>query len=103
VPKAFSLLPVQRLQSRSVEFQGTALCSFFTEWLPGEMEQLAKADGALEEGRYEEADADAPSPPTYFLGEVARPAESSSGGDAPSPTTYFLGEVARPAERSFRG
>jgi len=38
VPKAFSLLPVQRLQSRLVEFEGTALCSFFTDWLPGELE-----------------------------------------------------------------
>jgi len=36
--------------------------------------------------------ADAPSPTKYFLGEVARPAGSSSGADAPSPTKYFLGE-----------
>jgi len=39
-----------------VELEGTALCSFFTKWLPGEMERLAEADGALEAGWYEEAD-----------------------------------------------
>jgi len=58
VPKAFLLLPVQCLQSRSVQFKGTALCSFFTDWLPREMERLAAADGALGGGRYEEADVD---------------------------------------------
>jgi len=57
VPKAFSLLPVQRLQSRLVQFEGTALGSFFTDWLPGKMDRLAEADGAFEAGRYEEADA----------------------------------------------
>ena len=50
VPKAFSLLPVQGLQSHLVEFEGTALCSFFTDWLPGEMERLTEADGTLEAG-----------------------------------------------------
>ena len=39
-----------------MELEGTALCSFFTKWLPGEMERLAEADGALEAGWYEEAD-----------------------------------------------
>ena len=52
LPKAFSLLPMQRLGRPMVHFELTALHSFFG-WVSSEVDNLGDADGPFEENRYE--------------------------------------------------
>ncbi|WP_289460229.1 hypothetical protein, partial [Klebsiella pneumoniae] len=59
LPRSFSILPVQKLQRRLVQYEATALGALFCDWIPKQTDTITQADGALEAGRYEPITMDA--------------------------------------------
>jgi hypothetical protein len=57
-PRPFSILPVQRLQRRLMDYDSTTLSAFLCEWVPKQLSIITSSHppsraGALEEGRYQ--------------------------------------------------
>lgn len=59
LPQPFSILPVQKLQRRLVQYEATALAALFCDWIPEQTDAITQPDGALEAGRYEPINKDA--------------------------------------------